>query len=186
MDLREKKTKRSIKNAFIELRAKKPLERISVKELAELAEISKATFYLHYHDIYDLSDCLQKEVIENVLSSLSQPDLLLKDSVQFNRELFSVFHAQQALIEILFSGSQASVLPISIEKALREYIFQLFPEAEHDAQFNIMLSYRIHGGYYAYQENYKKFGVDSILETLNEVNRLSPITQWKNESKGHN
>ena len=56
MDLREKKTKRNIRNAFIELRAKKPLERISIKELAELAEISKATFYLHYKDIYDLSE----------------------------------------------------------------------------------------------------------------------------------
>ena len=32
MDLREKKTKRNIRNAFIELRAKKPLERISIKE----------------------------------------------------------------------------------------------------------------------------------------------------------
>ena len=60
MDLREKKTKRNIRNAFIELRAKKPLERISIKELAELAEISKATFYLHYKDIYDLSENLQK------------------------------------------------------------------------------------------------------------------------------
>lgn len=180
MDLREKKTKRSIKNAFIELRAKKPLERISVKELTELAEISKATFYLHYHDIYDLSDCLQKEVIKNILSSLGQPDLLINDSVQFNKELFSAFHAQQTLIEILFSGSQASVLPINIERELREYIFQLFPEAVHDAQFNIMLSYRIHGGYYAYQENYKKFGIDSILETLNEVNRIIPVAEWKN------
>lgn len=61
MDLRTIKTKRNIKNAFIQLRTKKPLERITVKELAELAEISKATFYLHYHDVYDLSDQLQKK-----------------------------------------------------------------------------------------------------------------------------
>ena len=55
MDLREIKTQRSIRNAFLQLRSEKPLERIRVKELAELAEISKGTFYLHYHDVYDLS-----------------------------------------------------------------------------------------------------------------------------------
>ena len=58
MDLRERKTKRAIKDAFLQLRVKKPLERIRVKELSELAQISKATFYLHYKDIYDLSEQL--------------------------------------------------------------------------------------------------------------------------------
>ena len=47
MDLREKKTKRSIAAAFLALRAAKPLERITIRELAEKAEISKATFYLN-------------------------------------------------------------------------------------------------------------------------------------------
>lgn len=166
MDLREKKTKRNIKNAFIQLRSKKPLERISVKELAELAEISKATFYLHYHDIYDLSDHLQKEVIQNVLDSLNHPDLLLSDSAQFTRELFQAFFSQQALIDILFSGSQASILPISIDKQLRAYIFRQIPEAEHDPKFNIMLTYKIQGGYFTYQQYHKQYGIDMILDVI--------------------
>ena len=70
MDLRTKKTRRSIKNAFLQLRASKDIERITVKELADLAEISKATFYLHYHDVYDLSDDLEKEVIQSCLDSI--------------------------------------------------------------------------------------------------------------------
>ena len=104
MDLREKKTKRNIRNAFIELRAKKPLERISIKELAELAEISKATFYLHYKDIYDLSENLQKEVIDNVLNCISRPDLFLTDEIQFTKELFQAFYSHDSLIEILFKN----------------------------------------------------------------------------------
>ena len=60
MDLRTRKTKKALHNAFLQLRAKKDLERITVKELTELAEVSKATFYLHYRDIYDLSDHLQR------------------------------------------------------------------------------------------------------------------------------
>ncbi len=74
MDLRIKKTKNNIHNAFLQLRAKKPLERISVKELCEIAEISKATFYLHYKDIYDLSETLQQNVIKDILGYLSDPE----------------------------------------------------------------------------------------------------------------
>ena len=45
MDLRQKKTLAAIRTAFLELLGKKPLEKITVKELAEKAQISKATFY---------------------------------------------------------------------------------------------------------------------------------------------
>ena len=58
MDLRIEKTERGIKNAFIELRSRKPLEKITVKELCESARINKSTFYAHYKDIYDLSDAM--------------------------------------------------------------------------------------------------------------------------------
>ena len=37
MDIRIEKTEKAIKNAFLELRAKKPLEKITVKELCALA-----------------------------------------------------------------------------------------------------------------------------------------------------
>lgn len=178
MDLREKKTKRNIRNAFIKLRAKKPLERISIKELAELAEISKATFYLHYKDIYDLSENLQKEVIENVLSCISRSDLFLTDEVQFTKELFQAFHSQQTLIEILFSDSQSAILPIHIEKALKDYIFKQIPEYKDSARFNIMLSYRIQGGYHAYQENYKRFSLNDITDTITYINKDATMLEW--------
>lgn len=171
MDLREKKTKRSIKNAFIHLRTHKPLERISVKELAELAEISKATFYLHYHDIYDLSDQLQKEVIHEVLNSLEHPDLFLTDTTAFTAALFHAFHTHQSLIEILFSGPQSAVLPLSIEKELKDYIFQMIPSARDNAKFNILLTYQILGGFHVYQQYYKNYDIDYIMSVLAEITK---------------
>ena len=43
MDIRIEKTERAIRNAFLELRAAKPLEKITVKELCSLACINKST-----------------------------------------------------------------------------------------------------------------------------------------------
>ena len=55
-DLRTIKTKKSIENAFLELRQKKNLEDIKVSELCSIALINKTTFYNYYSDIYELSN----------------------------------------------------------------------------------------------------------------------------------
>ena len=103
MDQREIKTKRAIKNAFLILRAQKPIEKITIRELAALAEISKATFYLHYQDIYDLSEQIGKEVLTNILNSISRPENVLEKPDVFTREITTGFFSQINLIQLLFS-----------------------------------------------------------------------------------
>ena len=80
MDMRIEKTRRSIINAFLQLRAQKPLEKITVKELSALAEINKATFYLHYRDIYELSESLDRDVVRSVLHGIVHPEIILTDT----------------------------------------------------------------------------------------------------------
>ena len=78
MDLRVTKTQRAIRAAFLELREKKPLEKITVKELCQRAEIHKSTFYDHYADVYALSDALETQVVESVLQGLTHPEYLFE------------------------------------------------------------------------------------------------------------
>lgn len=166
MDKREIKTKRSIKNAFLKLRSKKNIEQITIKELAEEAEISKATFYLHYKDIYDLSDTLGTEVIENILKGISNPDNIINDPATFTRELFNAFLSQKSMINILFSGSQNYKLADNIEQCIREFVFELHPEYRKNISFHLQLSYRIKGGYYAFNDNLNKFETATLIDEL--------------------
>ena len=53
-DMRVIKTKESIEKAFFDLLGTKPLDKVTVVELARAARIHKSTFYLHYLDIPDL------------------------------------------------------------------------------------------------------------------------------------
>ena len=48
----------------MELRAQKPLEKIKVKELCDLACINKSTFYAHYQDIYALANAMEDEMVQ--------------------------------------------------------------------------------------------------------------------------
>ena len=77
LDIRIEKTERAIKQAFMELRAEKPLEKIRVKELCDRACINKSTFYAHYQDIYALPNAMEDEMVEAVVASL--PNLTARD-----------------------------------------------------------------------------------------------------------
>ncbi|MCR4754898.1 MAG: hypothetical protein K5868_05110 [Lachnospiraceae bacterium] len=72
-DLRVIKTKRAIYNALVELLKKKSLEKITVLELSEVAEINKATFYLHYTDIYAL---YQEALATHIKEKITEADML--------------------------------------------------------------------------------------------------------------
>ena len=69
-DRRVKYTKRVIKDSFIRLLEEKPVARITVKEICELSDIHRSTFYIHYVDIYDLLRQIEREVLEKVNSYL--------------------------------------------------------------------------------------------------------------------
>lgn len=63
VDLRIKRTQKSIKNAFYELIEEKGFDHISVKDITERAMISRNTFYLHYNDKFDLLNKICDELV---------------------------------------------------------------------------------------------------------------------------
>ena len=104
MDLRVKKTKRLIRNTFLELAQKKPIEKITIRELAEKAEISKPTFYAHYDTIYDLLDELEDEVINNISGNMDGFERLYLEPEEFLKK-FSEAYYSHPFVGILWSDT---------------------------------------------------------------------------------
>jgi len=63
VDLRVQRTKKLIRNAFVELLEEKELNKITINAITTKAEINRVTFYLHYKDINDLIDSMLNELI---------------------------------------------------------------------------------------------------------------------------
>lgn len=63
-DLRYRRTERFLFEAFGAALRERPLDKITVTSLAAAADINKATFYLHYRDIYDLAEAYVAFVAE--------------------------------------------------------------------------------------------------------------------------
>ncbi len=66
-DLRVIKTKANIKGCFWELLKRKPSQKITVKEICDLAKCSRNTFYMHYPYKEALYEEIIDEIIEKVL-----------------------------------------------------------------------------------------------------------------------
>lgn len=170
MDLRTEKSKQAITRAFYTLRARLPLEKITVRELCQKAQINRSTFYAHYQDVYDLSDRLEEDAVQTVLAGISHPEAVLTDTVGFTRELFTAFAPQEQRLNILFSGSRRGLMCTRIAAALMELIYQHYPDRREDLEFRIALTFRIYGGYYAFVEN-RRYGESRVIEAIGRLSR---------------
>lgn len=54
-------TKKRLNQSLIQLMEKKQITQITVKELTELADVNRGTFYFHYNDIYDMINKTEEE-----------------------------------------------------------------------------------------------------------------------------
>lgn len=164
MDQRVAKTKDKIRSAFLELRLKIPLEKIKVSRLCELAMINKTTFYKHYQDVFALSDEIELETIESILSSFEHIDVFTTDPENFIKGLYHVINFNNQEISLVFSGRINALMDkIESQLILRYPQFIGVPEKE------ILLSFMLRGATSVLiKARYEK---DLLLDTLITMTR---------------
>ena len=63
-------TKQTFVNNFCELYSKKPIEKISIQEIANLSGYNRSTFYQYFADIYDLLDYVETDLLSYIKGEL--------------------------------------------------------------------------------------------------------------------
>ena len=108
-DARVRYTKMVIKKSFISLLKVKSVKKITVKEICELSEINRATFYKYYCDAYDLLDKLEQDCLNELLQTVgSSKQHNFKDT--FTLILVNL-KADGELYQILFSENGDKSFP---------------------------------------------------------------------------
>lgn len=80
VDRRIRKTKKLLRQGLVTLLMKKNLKDITIKELVDLIDINRGTFYLHARDLHDLLRQLEEEMMQElteILNSFSCDELKL-------------------------------------------------------------------------------------------------------------
>ncbi|MGG0846601.1 TetR/AcrR family transcriptional regulator [Peribacillus simplex] len=66
VDRRIVRTQGAIKKAFLEMMSEKNFDSITIQDIADRANVNRATVYLHYLDKFDLLDKIMEEHITNM------------------------------------------------------------------------------------------------------------------------
>lgn len=135
-DRRQVRTRRRIREAFNELVMEKDIDKITIKELAERADIDRKTFYLHYAGVGEVLEEIQNELLAKVDHLLSDFDLFRPDfdALGFFHRLNAVIDQDSAFYRRLLVADRYSFyyvkLKTSMKEVLRERYFQAAGKSE--------------------------------------------------------
>lgn len=143
-DLRVRKTKRNIKLALSQLLQAKPLNKITVTEIAKTAEINKGTFYLHYTDIDDLYSEFIHDVISNIISQIDFLSDFFYDPENFVRKMLDQPKKNTGQHEFLYELTRHNrSVPRIFAKTFREHLYAagpLAPSLENDMKLEFLIN----------------------------------------------
>ena len=79
-------TRANLRQAFWELYVERPIEKVSVREITDRAGYNRATFYLYYHDVYELLEDIESRLLDG-LSRLVNERLLQGERLDFSQHM---------------------------------------------------------------------------------------------------
>ena len=103
LDRRVRKTRRQLKECLTRLLKEKKIQDITVRELAEMADINRGTFYIHYRDVGDLLQRLEDEMADRLadLCRSHRPEDSAPGQFPFLRDLYRFIRDNADLCRVL-------------------------------------------------------------------------------------
>lgn len=101
-----RQTQTIIMQAFIDLLTQKPLDKITVKDIIEQADINRNTFYYYYENIPSLLNALFEQEIQNFITSSEKN---VSFAAEYVRAYSLVHDNRRAIYHIYQSGERQSL-----------------------------------------------------------------------------
>ncbi len=170
MDRRIIKTHQSIKDAFLKLRDKCTPEKMKVKDICDIANINKTTFYKYYPDSLALADEIDNKTLEDVVSSFPEVSIFFDDPKTYFERLYSSVGKKLEKLRLVFKD-RTDILSEKLEARFKE-TYSNMAETHHE---KMMMSFAV-GGFVRllkdslFSENYDAKslaeGTTKIIDTM--------------------
>lgn len=154
-DLRVKKTKKLIRNAVASLLKEKDVSDITVKEVAETADINRKTFYNYYSNVGQVVGEIENEVVDTLDAVMQDSDLetVLQNPTYVFENLISVLNRDPELygnfLQMNGNVSLVSKMADEIKKRARNiYAGQTTLTGE---RLDVILEYMFNGMFSAFR-----------------------------------
>ena len=128
-DKRIIKTKQNLKQSLIHLLSQHLFEEITIKQICEISQTSRVTFYSHYSDKYKLADNIICDMLEmahiryeKLQASCCATHSILNDLCNLLDSILQTYHSQHNFFQYV-SSDKNPYLYASFSKHLLNYVF---------------------------------------------------------------
>ena len=135
-------TKHMLSLALKELLARNTIDKITIGEITDLAQVSRKTFYYHFRDVYDLLEW----TLTDDASRVFQEHINLKDWQKDMVAVAQYFYQNRSLVLNAYHSISRDVLEDYVRKILSPLVAMYYQEnygkhviSEQDRQFIIDL-----------------------------------------------
>lgn len=181
-DRRIVKTRKAIRNALAELLTRKEIGSVTVKDIAELADINRKTFYNYYNGVDQVVDEIENEVassFDKALAGVDRSIFLEEPKVIYDR-LNDIINGDIEFYGQLLKMNGNVSLVTKIAELLKEKVKSTLSEQfelEYPA-LDIALDYSIYGMVRVYQ-NWVNSDCNIPLEQLSEYVGIMSVSGLK-------
>lgn len=155
LDRRCVKTRKAIKQVFIRLMTEKDISKITIKEIADEADINRKTFYSHYADVNGVLDDIENDVLQHLCGIIESCDIkkAIYDPYPIFKELTNIINNDFDFYKYLLQSTSDSRLLDKIKHVLKNRIVEI---AGREINNKKMLPYAV------------EFAVSGILSVYRE------------------
>lgn len=175
-DRRVLKTKKAIRNAFSELLSKKDLNEITIKDIADTADINRKTFYNYYDGVYQIVNELEDEIVTALTDIIEYIDFSqgFTDSYDILVKLTEVINKDIDFYSHLMRVENNSKLVPKITAVLKEKIKISFSaQLQADTRTLDIITEYIFSGLLAVYKSWfnsdRKLAIEEISKTVSTL-----------------
>ena len=132
-DRRVRKTKKQLRMALMTLLLKKDLDAITVRDVAELADVNRGTFYAHYKDVEELLHQLENELMNELVAvGEKYKDKLNNESAfEYLTEIFALAGENSDIVYALNATTVDMAFQMKLHRELQQqYLFPFLEKLE--------------------------------------------------------
>lgn len=177
VDRRVVKTKKAIRNAFLELLTQKDINEITIKDIADTADINRKTFYNYYSGVHQVVDEIENELVLTLNKIMGEIDLKrdLVDPYKVFTKLTAAINDDLDFFRHLMWIDNNSNLIAKTTASLKEKVHaSLLPQTTLDLEtLDIIMEYTFSGMLAVYRSWVHSSQKNSIDELAKLVSRLA-------------
>jgi AcrR family transcriptional regulator len=175
-DRRIVRTKRAIRNAFAQLLAQKNLNDITIKDIADLADINRKTVYSYYGGIHAILDEIENDFVAKVESVISDPNFSggLENPYPIFEKLTAIINSDfEFLSKLMRMEANTQLIRKVINTIKRRMAEALYEQSSHShRKIDLICDYVTSGLISAYQSWFNSDRSQSIEELSKELSML--------------